>query len=415
MCQGFRLKGRNQREVHISHVVFTINGPGEISAWLYPIAHELKQSRPDINIRVCLLPCVFSSGAERAVLEGLTLIDAVCDTKESLGLTLRNKWPQGLSRDTADLVVHLGGEIALTTLLAKRLKTRAFAYVENRFSLQRFFDKVFFSGLHPLPDAPRWNEVPDIGDLMVDAATLRRQQARDMRGDKKMLGLFLGSREFMVVHSLPLFSAIVDDLAGQFPDHHWATPLSDFISPEFLRQHAPLDGDGPHFHDQDGERWIETRTGQRIDILSNREILARADYALTVPGTNTGEIAASGLPMLTVLPTQYAENAPLPGLAGHVQKIPFVGFQLKQYLLHAALNKLDYVALPNRRAGRMIAPELIGEVPQAAISQGLADLMTRDVTDMKRDLKAAMGKPGAARIMADAIIDHLDSRRTDAN
>ena len=103
---------------------------------------------PDVKIWVCLLPCVFSSGSEKKVLQDLSYVDSVCDTKESLSLIFRNKFPAEVTDRKVNLIFHLGGEVALTVLLAKRLKSKLFAYVEHPISYQVSFEKVFFSGLN---------------------------------------------------------------------------------------------------------------------------------------------------------------------------------------------------------------------------------------------------------------------------
>ncbi|MCR9136016.1 MAG: hypothetical protein NXI27_08480 [Alphaproteobacteria bacterium] len=394
-------------------VIITVNGPGEVSAWLYPLAKAVKRLRPDIKICVALLPCVFSTGAERQVVEDLNIADAVCDTDESWDLIFKNKMPAGFEKVPQGLIFHFGGEQFLTWLLSMRMGYELYAYVEEPFFLHSRFKKVFFSGLNPLPEKHVRDQSKLVGELMVDAATLRRSQNRRQTDSRKMVGLFPGSRENIVQYLLPFYAVIVDSISREHPDTNWVMAKADFISLDFLSDFPPLDDGRPleagRFHlRSDGEiHWLETENGNRIEISTNSDVLARADIALTIPGTNTGEIAASGIPMVLVLPTYWGETSPLPGLAGHVARIPFAGRYIKRALAHLTLRNLPYLAQPNRRSNEMIVPEIVGKVSSQQVHEALAGLLASDNSKMVEDLRAAMGQPGAADRLALEISDYL--------
>jgi lipid-A-disaccharide synthase len=161
------------------------------------------------------------------------------------------------------------------------------------------------------------------------------------------------------------------------------------------------------FHEDVAARWFQTAQGTRIAIASNAEVLAQADLALTIPGTNTGEIAACGIPMVVVLPTYLAEIVPLPGLAGHLGRLPWVGAPLKRVFGRQVLKHLPLLALPNRRAGRQIVPEFVGRGLLPAVEASLEGLLAADLAALGAEVRAAMGPPGAAARLVGAISDHF--------
>jgi lipid-A-disaccharide synthase len=394
-------------------VVFTVNGPGEISAWLWPVSHALRRIAPWLRLHACLLPCVFSSGAEAAVAERLGTLDGVSAVAESMALVRRGRRPTGLGVGRT-LVVHLGGEVMLTRILGWRLSAPLWAYAEAPFAGMRAFERVWFSGLNPLP---RHLEDPGrlIGDLMVDAAALRRAQAPPRStGTGPLLGLFPGSRDYAVRPLLPYYAWFVDRLAERIPSLAAAVARADFVPEAVLAAIPAPPPDAPWPHSGlrlvggGGERWLLTAGGRRIEVLTNAAVLARADAALTIPGTNTGEIAAAGIPMAVVAPLYLSEQVPLPGLAGHLGRVPGLGPALKRALLRRQLARMPFLALPNRRAGRMIVPEFVGTDLHAGLLAALERLLAGDTAAMRADLRAAMGPPGAAARLAAAIAAHFD-------
>lgn len=393
-------------------VVFTVNGPGEVSAWLYPLVVGLRQARPDLRICVCLLPCVFSSGAEATVLRALGALDGIADVRQSLALVRRGRLPDGFRRDLPTLVFHLGGEVALTLAIAGRLRAPLYAYAERPPGFRRFFRRVFYSGLEPLPPRIAAAAGDPVGDLMVDAAALRRAAAGP-RGPGRVLGLFPGSRDYMITNLLTYYAVAVDALAARHPDLRFVMAKADFLPDSLIRDLPAPRADrtwqahAVTYREDGTARWFETERGTRIGIASNAEVLARADLALTIPGTNTGEIAACGIPMVVVLPTYLAEIVPLPGIAGHVGRLPRIGPALKRFFGRQVLRGLPLLSLPNRRAGRRIVPEFVGRGILPAAEAALEDLLAGDLGAVGAELRAAMGPPGAAARLVGAISDHF--------
>ena len=83
--------------------------------------------------------------------------------------------------------------------------------------------------------------------------------------------------------------------------------------------------------------------------------------------------------MVVVLPTYIGHIVPLPGLAGHLGRLPGVGRALKTALGYRMLRGLPLLAQPNRRTGRMIVPELVGDDERRSADGGEAVLDCRHV------------------------------------
>ena len=384
-------------------VIFTVNGPGEVSGWLYPLSRALKALCPTAELTVCLLPCVFATGAEKRVIAELGTIDRVLDRKESLQLILTGRRPKGWRGGAPVLVFHLGGEVALTVLLARRLSASLYAYAERPLPWRFMFRKVFYNGLNRLPHRIESKAELLVGELMVDAARLRR--APEQMGAEpgmRTVALYPGSRGYLAQPLLPYYAVAVEALAALRPQTRWVIARADYVSMSLLRN-LPRPPEGHRwpalplrFGEDERSAWLETPAGVRIEIVSAAEALARADVALTIPGTNTGELAAAGVPMVVVLPTYIGHIVPLPGLAGHLGRLPGVGRALKTALGYRMLRGLPLLAQPNRRTGRMIVPELVGEGINARIEAELLALIDGDNAALSLALTEAMGRAGAA-------------------
>lgn len=401
-----------------SRIVVSVNGPGEISGWLYPFVTRFKERFPHARVCVCLVPCAFSSGSERSVAEAIAGVDAVCDTRQTWDLIFRGRVPAGFHRAATGVVLHLGGEGILTYAIARRLGHPCVAYVEDPFFGQGRFDQVFYTGFKSV--TPGKVSSPDdiLGEMMVDAAGLRRKGQPKRQGDRKIVGLYPGSRDYLVKYTLPFFAAVADLVNSRLPGIDWMLAKSNFLGLDFLADipdvddGRPLEGANLAFENEGSRPVLTTKAGTRIEVCEPVESAAMIDVALTIPGTTTAELAAMGIPMVVTLPTYWGEKAPLPGLAGHVSRIPIIGWLLKRAAALILLRKLRYVSHPNRRAGRMIVPEIIGKLKAIEAASKIVELLQSDTRQMEQDLREIMGAPGAAARLVDRIEPYV---RTDAS
>lgn len=392
----------------ICQVVFTVNGPGEIAGWLQPLAQALRAAHPQIRIVVMMLPCVYSTGAEARVAAGLGTVDLAVPVGQALRFVLTGRLPAGMAPAARSLVFHLGGEVALTLLVAARLRASLYAYAEQPLPYGFAFRRVFYNGLNRLPKRLKVDPARLVGELMVDAAALKRAAFGGARSDRQVVGLFPGSRTYMAEFLLPYYAVTVDAVAARLPQVRWVMAQAPFVDEAALRRLTPPEGH--HWpalpltwHETAEGRWLQTPAGNRIEVRPGPEVLATADVALTIPGTNTGELGAGGTPMVVVLPTYRGDEVPLPGLAGHVRGLPLIGRALKLYFARKVLRGLPMLAQPNRRAGRRIVLELVGTDLHPAIAAELERLLTGDTTALRAEIRAAMGRGGAAERLAAEI------------
>jgi len=390
-------------------LVIAVNGPGEVSGWLTPLATEIKARYPDLSIFVCLLPCVFSTGQEAEVIKSLGTVDGVLSVRGTWGFILTGRRPPGMAQGGPHLVFHLGGDFAMTRAIAWRLSAPIYAYCESRLPVSGRVRKVFYTGLlHRPEDASQI-----VGEMMVDAAEMRRAKAPARTPGRRVAALFPGSRDYMVGPLLPYFAAIVDRLAPRHPDVDWIVARSDYISLDFLRAlpEPPAEAPWPFsrltLHEKAGQIWFTTQKGTRLGIAPGREVVALADVALTIPGTNTGEIAAFGTPMVVAIPTYRDEIIPMPGLLGHIARIPWLGPMIRRRAAAAFVASVQHLALPNRRAGRRVVPEFMGRGIDGQITQALDDYLSQDTSAISAEIRAAMGQSGAAVRLAEEIGRHF--------
>jgi lipid-A-disaccharide synthase len=103
--------------------------------------------------------------------------------------------------------------------------------------------------------------------------------------------------------------------------------------------------------------------------------IAGADLVLTLPGTNTLELALLRVPSIVVLPTTFSVQIPAEGVIEWLSRIPGVGPAVKLFLARQYLRRAPYVALPNMWARRRIMPELVGAVTPAEVAAEAARLL----------------------------------------
>ena len=394
-------------------IVVTVNGPGEVSSWLHPMALAIKQRMPSARICVATVPCVFSAGSELAVVKSLPYVDVSMSVDETMDLVWRNKRPAGLAPGAPGAVIHLGGDTIFSVLLSRRLRQPLLGYVERPPALSWFFDKVFYSGFEKLPRAEMNADV--IGEMMVDAARLRCPDRRPSRNGGFVVGLYPGSRDYLARYMLPFYAAVAELVAERVPGVEWKLAKSDFLSADFLRALPAMDDDGPidavalEWREEGDRRFLVTPRGLRIEVATPGSVAARANVALTLPGTNTAELSALGIPMIVTVPTHQAERAPMPGLAGHLGRIPVLGKYIKRGFGHLILRRLKFMSHPNRRTNRMLVPEMIGPITARQVADELVRVLGSDTRALEDELRATMGQPGASQRLVSAIAEFLES------
>lgn len=363
------------------------------AAWAAARGHAL-------TLSLVLPPCQFASGQEAAFARRQGLFARVLGPRECLAIVT------GLRRLTLaapGCVLHLGGDLWYSSTLARRAGVPAFAYVETPLIRSRAhrFARVFVPS-RDLADGLASEGVPrdrllTVGDLRVDALTQARPGARVPRAGLQV-ALFPGSRRWIVRGFLPFLVDIAAAMRERRPDVRFVLVVSPFLRREALTQVL------------DGQRPALARLGIAVADGDDLGAAAEADLAVTLPGTNTVQLAVLGVPMLVVLPLDRPGRIRTEGLSEWLGRVPGLGSAIKGVMARRFLKRPHALAWPNREAGRMIVPELVGRLsPGEVAGRALALLEDPDGLDATaRDLRELYRTPaGVADRMLEAMASSL--------
>ena len=205
-----------------------------------------------------------------------------------------------------DTGVFLGGDPMNAKRLAKKSKAPLIGYGEHSF---RGFDAFFQKSRE--------------SDLMLSG--LCPQDSTSREG----IALLPGSRPEHLLVALPLMIKILDDTAS-------ATVL---LSP-FTNQQTIDDLKSTH-------------PNLRFKQMTHPNDLAHFKTAITIPGTNTMQLAVLGVPFLMIFPTH--DHVFKNGWFAWTFALAFLGGLLKRFILRVAVSK-SVSALPNQYFNYMFAP-----------------------------------------------------------
>ncbi|MEW6280709.1 MAG: hypothetical protein AB1758_18935 [Candidatus Eremiobacterota bacterium] len=395
-------------------VLITTNSPGELWSWVRVTVGALRERRPEARIVVALVPCQYASGAEPEVARGIPGVDLVLPPGVTfrllLGLGAREYRP---ARE--GVVVFMGGDMWHATRLARRFGFPSVAYTPHARSACRRFDTVAVAD-EPLRDRLVARGVDParircVGDLMVDGVTFRTDplEARRELGippEAPVLGLFPGSRRMHLRAALPIFLAAAEQVVLRVPDARCLLALSPFVTPEEAQRalDRPLDLGVTRCTGRFEAGRLLTQGGLEVAVARGRPNLAVAalDAALTIPGTNTAELACAGRPMVLALSARAPVS--LDGLRGILNMLPLGRWKdrlrLKEYWKFRRL-----VAQPNIRAGRQVVPEVFLEAGVAPVVEPLVELLGNPARrdQLASELRALMGPAGASGRLAELI------------
>jgi lipid-A-disaccharide synthase len=350
-------------------LVIVGNGPGEVAGWAVPIAAEARRwaqtARCPLAVHLCLPPCQFASGQEAAAAAAAGVFDRVLDPRATLRLGLGLHAWRPADRVA---VLHVGGDFWYSRRLARRWRARAFAFVE-RAHIARWhqaYERIFVP-TEAIAHRLRRRGVPAgkvtiTGDPRRDALDGVRDRLPPARGSGLRVAFLAGSRDTVFSAFFPFWVETAATLRAQVPDVEPVIGVSPFVSPEvrdaLLARYRPrLDAAGVRV---DGAGWAA---------------IAGADLVLTLPGTNTLELALLRVPSIVVLPTTFSVQIPAEGVIEWLSRIPGVGPAVKLFLARQYLRRAPYVALPNMWARRRIMPELVGAVTPAEVAAEAARLL----------------------------------------
>lgn len=376
------------------------NSPGEVSGWAIPIAAEARRVAEEqgrsLEVALCLPPCQFASGQEHGAAAASGLFDHIVDPRDVVRLCLGLR---GWSPAGAPTVLHVGGDFWYSRRLARRWRAPAFAFVERAHVARdhRHFERIFV----PTPQVRerlRRNGVPEdrmmiTGDPRHDAVMMDQRGAEvDGNGVHPRVTFLPGSRDAIFSAVFPFWVRTAAALRAYLPDARLQTVISPFVSPAvqaaLVKQH----------------RSAIHAAGIEVDYGGWRRV-AGSDLALTIPGTNTLELALLRVPSLVVLPFSLTPQVPLEGMLDLLLRIPIVGPRVRLAIARRYVARAPYLALPNMRAGRQIMPELVGALTPEQVAAESARLIRDEGARaaMARGLEAIPQEPGASRRILEAM------------
>lgn len=376
------------------------NGPGELRGWMMPIAHaararQKEQDQPT-RLTVVLTPSQFATGREADVIGRWGLFDRILDVPETLRVMVGLS---SLTRESHAALVHLGGDLWFSGRLARRLGVQACAMSETTLiaSRHRGFARIF--AVSPqIASALRARGVPP--QKILTTGDPRADTILDAESDREhasgyTVSFLPGSRDRIFEVIAPYFLAVADGLAGRMPALNIQMITSEFLSPSVIasmQQHAAT-------------QWPNLRVDWVTD--GTPAALLRSDVVMTIPGTNTLELAYLAVPFAVVVELGLLHRAPLEGAAEWLSRVPVLGPPLRQAMLTRYLRRTPYVALPNLRAGRALVPEWVGRWAPDDLTKRLADLLAdgKQRMAMRRELQKAFGgSRGASRVIVETAL-----------
>lgn len=381
-------------------VVITTNSPGETSAWVKPVAKALYNL--GVKVDVVVTPCTFASGQETAFLLQQEAIRHVYPPDRYWSLALgRTKIP----KEKSGCVLFLGGDIMHAQRLGNLLNYPVAVYSTKR--ANKNIDLVFVPNQKVKEEVKkrvRTDKIQIVGDLMLSNLTYG-----NLSKNPRQIALFPGSRHHFQ-SLLPFFLGVAEKMKEAQSDLEFVVSLSPFIKKTMLYQ--ALKNQNPLLKGVTGriidENMLETSAGVKVPFFYNKqyEIMETSAFALTIPGTNTAEMAFYGLPMLVVLPLNIAREIPLTGLAGLIGSIPYLGLFIKERFIWKKAASITATALPNLLANQEVVPELRGFLDLNQVAE-VALFIYQDkekLHEISIKLKELYPKSNAAEIIAETLV-----------
>ncbi len=397
-----------------SALIIVGNGPGEVAGWALPIAAEARrwatEANRSIEVDLCLPPCQFASGREESAAAAAGLFHHIVGPKATLRLGLGLP---GWTPRAAAVVLHVGGDFWYSRRLARRWGARAFAFVERPHIARthQAYERIFVPTRDVADELTRRHvpaeKIMVSGDPRYDALLehlAKAERANGLRpspngdGSPPTVTFLAGSRDSVFSACFPFWVETAAALRARLPDARLSVAVSPYVSPGVRAAMIA--------------RHQGTLHAERIDVEDGGvSSILGSDLVLTIPGSNTLELALMRIPSIVVLPTNRPLPIPAEGVVEWITRTPVVGPALKRLYIREAIRRIPYVALPNMRARRRIMPELVGPVTPEQVATESAQLLndrearrrlTEDLSTIPNDtgasrrIIAAMGSAWAA-------------------
>jgi len=342
----------------------TANSPGEISGLASPLVRELRLKAGKIRITIIIPPCQYSSGGELELGRGVGADRCV----NFGGLKNLISEPGLPEKPEKKLLLHIGGDVAYSVYLSKKLKCPLWVYASK--PRWKFFVDRYFVTEEKYRERFERKKVPPekfmvIGNMALDSVALSETETetREFLGiapDTPVLTCLTGSRPLEYTAGIRLFVSAARMVNDRFPKMKVFFPLAPTVKEDLLQNALREAGIG--WVGESRIREIDLGGGRTATVVRDRtlEVLNCSRLALAVPGTNNLQAAALYIPYIMVLPLDRSDEFPLDGLLG-LLPLWLPGFRrFKRWYIKKLNERIACLSLPNIMAGRMIAPEIRG-------------------------------------------------------
>ncbi len=357
--------------------IFTLisSGPGELTNWVAPICHALKEDHKDAIIDIMLTPCQFASGLEHIMAKDLPLVRTVSRPKETFKLGLKGHLGKRHLSKERHIVLFLGGDPFYANGIGKYLNAPVYGYAEKEFKTK--FKKLFTRD--------------QIGDLMASKIAYNLESKDLTPPTEDPYFLFLaGSRKEHYHNILPIYQKTIRYIKTQDTSFKAILLCSPFL------KGAALDA------------FKATYDLSQFDSLSqNTEAaMTHASGLITIPGTNTAEAAYLQTPMIVMVALNKPSVITLKGLAHFISKIPIIGYLLRLLIIAVLLLKKPLLALPNILLNERFIQERIGYFSGKHLGTIILEFETnpKEKKMIKKKLEAFKPDKTPAKILIQKIL-----------
>lgn len=214
---------------------------------------------------------------------------------------------------------------------------------------------------------------------------------------------------------VPVFLRVIDELTDKLEEIRAFFLKSPYVSYEMFCEALELGGrireaesiPGKLSKEPD-EDFYHIRFGREKKVMvleGGLEMWGRGvDFAVTLPGTNTIELAYRGIPALVIAPLNKPELIPVEGLLGLLKWFPWAGRGILRKAGYRYFSTFSYASLPNLYMNREIIPELSGVIKTSNITNRIYDILYNQVDEeIKKRLQCFTFTHDPAKLIVDEV------------
>lgn len=397
------------RNAEIADIIILVNGPGELSSYVRPTVKALHERYPQLRITLVLTPCPYSTGKEKEIALSIPGVSKVINTSDFIGWMLWRKMPEGVQFNQKGAVLFMGGDLLYGKMIAKRLKYPAVAYSESYAKWPKIYRKFLVPDRLILEKFKKQGypegQIKVVGNLMADSVKAKKTREQiigefGLDRNKKLVSFLPGSREFQIRCTFSFFSRIAGEIGALKENCQFAFIISPYLKRGLLEKYLKRAGLEP------ANGRIDYK-GTHISLISvdHHDVIAASDLVITIPGTNTAEVAVLGTPMIVVFPEEGSQMIPFEGIYELIGKVPVLGFIFKVLYVKLLLSRTRFFAIPNIKSGSEIVPEFKGDIRPKTVAEKAVTLLNdpKLSSEMSARLKESLGGPGAADRIAEEL------------